>query len=268
MTPRGGTVRRSDRLAPADVGREVRRELAAKADPALAAGSQRYFKEPISCYGVKTVEIYALAADVYARVKGLWTADDAIALCDILFADPKLEAKSVGALVLRRFHKDFPPRLFAKAKRWLAANELASWASVDVFCPETMGAFLERYPDHVEKIKAWAFHPNRWVKRASLVSFIKLARKPAFLPAVYEVSASVFGVDDDLVQKANGWLLREAGKADAARLERFLLSHGPAVPRTTVRYAIERFPEAKRRELLAQTKRTEPAPRGSPKEVR
>ncbi len=75
-----------------------------------------------------------------------------------------------------------------------------------------------------------------------------------FLPAIYEISASVFPVDDDLVQKANGWLLREAGKADAARLERFLLEHGPAVPRTTLRYAIERFPPARRKALLLETK--------------
>jgi len=81
-----------------------------------------------------------------------------------------------------------------------------------------------------------------------------LARKPGFLPAIYEISASIFPVDDDLVQKANGWLLREAGKADAARLERFLLEHGPAVPRTTLRYAIERFPPARRKALLLETK--------------
>jgi 3-methyladenine DNA glycosylase AlkD len=117
-----------------------------------------------------------------------------------------------------------------------------------------MGAFLERYPAYVERIMAWACHPNRWVKRASLVSFIKLARKTEFLPAIYEIAASVFPVDDDLVHKANGWLLREAGKADAARLEAFLLAHGPAVPRTTLRYAIERFPEAKRKAILQKTK--------------
>jgi 3-methyladenine DNA glycosylase AlkD len=86
------------------------------------------------------------------------------------------------------------------------------------------------------------------------VSFIKLARKAEYLAPIYEVAGSVFDVDDDLVQKANGWLLREAGKADTARLERFLLDRGPAIPRTTLRYAIERFPEAKRKALLRRTK--------------
>jgi len=244
----------SPKLSPQDAARSVRQSLAAKADPARARGVERYFKETVKCYGVAALDIHALAAELYGRIRADWTVDDAIELCDILFADPELEAKAVGGLVLSRFKKSYTPALFAKVKGWLAADLLDNWASVDSFCTDAMGAFLERYPAFVGKIKAWARHPNRWVKRASLVSFIKLARKGEFLPAIYEISASAFPVKDDLVHKANGWLLREAGKSDPARLEKFLLAHGPAIPRTTLRYAIERFPEAKRKALLLKTK--------------
>jgi 3-methyladenine DNA glycosylase AlkD len=245
-------------LTPIEIARLARSALKAKADPVKARGVERYFKsyETVTSYGVAAAEIHALAAELHALVKADWDAADAMALCDILFADAELEAKAVGALVLGRFKTSLPPSLFPKVKAWLAAGRLANWASVDALCPDVMGAFLERYPAYVEKIKAWAAHPNRWVKRASLVSFVKLARKASFLPAVYEISASAFPVDDDLIHKANGWLLREAGKADPARLEAFLLSHGPAIPRTTLRYAIERFPEAKRKALLLKTKTT------------
>jgi len=244
------------KLSPRDAARSVRQSLAAKADPVRAQGVERYFKayETVRSYGVAAPDIHALAAELYASVKADWTVDDAIELCDILFADPELEAKAVGGLVLARFKKSYTPALFAKVKGWLASDRLDNWASVDSFCTDAMGAFLERYPAFVGKIKAWARHPNRWVKRASLVSFIKLARKGEFLPAIYEISASAFPVADDLVHKANGWLLREAGKTDPARLEKFLLAHGPAIPRTTLRYAIERFPEAKRKALLLKTK--------------
>ena len=60
--------------------------------------------------------------------------------------------------------------------------------------------------------------------------------------------------DEDLIQKAVGWMLREAGKADQPRLERYLRANGPSIPRTTLRYAIERFPDGKRRALLAATR--------------
>ncbi len=254
MTTRKGSHPVPSKPAPLDIAREARRALAAKADPVRARGAERYFKEAMKCYGVAAPDVHALVSGLHARVKGRWTADDAIALCDILFPDAEHEAKAVGALMLAKFKRSLPPGLFAKTKSWLAADLLPSWAAVDVLCPDVLGAFLEAHRSYVEKIRAWASHPNRWVKRASLVSFIKLARQPEFLSAIYEISASVFAAADDLVEKANGWLLREAGKADPARLERFLLAHGPAVPRTTVRYAIERFPEAKRRALLAKTK--------------
>jgi 3-methyladenine DNA glycosylase AlkD len=177
---RGVTGRK---LSPQAVAREVRQALSAKADPARARGVKRYFKDSVKCYGVAAPEIPGLAKELYARIRTEWAPADAMELCDILFADPELEAKAVGALILGRFKDTFPPGLFAKVKSWLAADRLSNWASVDVLCPDSMGAFLQRYPAYVAKIKVWAFHRNRWVKRAALVSFIKLARKPEFMPA-------------------------------------------------------------------------------------
>ena len=242
------------RPSPREIARAALNRLELLADPIKARGAERYFKKTVKCYGVAAPGVHALAAELYGLVKRDWTIDDAVELCDILFPRRELEAKAVGALILVRFYKSFTPAFFAKAKSWLAGDLLDNWASVDGFCTQAMGAFLQRYPAFVDKIKAWAFHRNRWVKRASLVSFIKPAKKTEFLPAIYEISASVFPVDDDLVQKANGWLLREAGKTDPGRLERFLRAHGPAIPRTTLRYAIERFPEPKRKALLRDTR--------------
>ena len=242
------------KMTPQDIAQAARRALAAKADPVRARGAERYFKHTIKSYGVASPDVRALAAELFGRVKGDWTYAEAVELCDILFVDDELEAKAIGGLILSRFKKAYPPAFFAKVKAWLAADRLDNWASVDVFCTDAMAAFLERYPAYVERIKSWAGHPNRWVKRASLVSFISHARKGRFLDEVYAISASAFPVDDDLVEKANGWLLREAGKTDAPRLEAFLLKHGPAIPRTTLRYAIERFPEAKRKAIMLRTK--------------
>ena len=56
------------------------------------------------------------------------------------------------------------------------------------------------------------------------------------------------------MHKALGWLLREAGKTDMKRLRQFLLKHGPTIPRTTLRYAIERFPTKDRAKLLQKTR--------------
>ena len=78
------------------------------------------------------------------------------------------------------------------------------------------------------------------------------------LDAAYEIAGSLLGDREDLIHKATGWLLRECGKTDTGRLERFLLRHGPGIPRTTLRYAIERIPARRRKEILEATRPTAP----------
>lgn len=239
---------------PAQIAREARAALRAKFDPVRARGAERYFKDAIKSFGVPSRDVRDLGAAFYARVKGSWSYAEAVALCEILFADAELEAKAIGGLILSRYKEDYPPSFLAKVKTWLAADRLDNWASVDVFCADAVSGFLGRYPAYADKLRAWTRHPNRWVKRAALVSFIPHARRGRFLDQAYGVAAAVFPVDDDLVEKAAGWLLREAGKTDPDRLEAFLRAHGPAIPRTTLRYAIERFPPARRKAILVETK--------------
>jgi 3-methyladenine DNA glycosylase AlkD len=245
----------SGKISPERIARKVILRLEELADPVKAEGAQRYFKEAFKCYGLTSAQVRDLAKEISIAVAPIWSVEDAVALCDILLPNPFHEAKAVSILVLERYREDFPPSVFLKIKSWLASDYLNSWAGVDVLCPNCVGSLLEKYPKLVGKIEGWAGSPNRWVKRASLVSFIKLARKAEFLGPVYRMSAAHFPDNDDLIQKANGWLLREAGKADAARLEKFLLKHGPAIPRTTLRYAIERFDDKKRRAVLAATRK-------------
>ena len=242
------------KCSPKEIAREAINRLREFSDPIRAAGAERYFKHTVKTFGATAAQVRALAADLYKTIRKQWTVQDAVALCDLLFPEPELESKAVAILILNRFKEDFPESLFRRIERWLAADLLDNWASVDVFCTDAMPALLEKYPGLIADIRRWSLHPNLWVKRASAVSFIKLARKREFLTAIYGIAESLIPVPDDLVQKANGWLLREAGKTDEKRLERFLLRHGKAIPRTTVRYAIERFPERKRKQLLFNTR--------------
>lgn len=69
-----------------------------------------------------------------------------------------------------------------------------------------------------------------------------------------EIAAALSGYPEDLIHKATGWLLRDAVRADEKRLERFLLQHGARIPRTALRYAIEKFSPEERKQLLAKTK--------------
>jgi len=110
------------------------------------------------------------------------------------------------------------------------------------------------HPPLAGRMRGWARDRNMWVRRASAVALIPLARRSAALDVAYDVAKRLHGDREDLIQKAVGWLLREAGKADAKRLERYLLRYGAVIPRTAIRYAIERFPETQRRRILQITR--------------
>ena len=103
-------------------------------------------------------------------------------------------------------------------------------------------------------MRAWARDRNMWVRRASIVGLIPRARRGEALDLVYEIARRLHSDREDLVQKAVGWTLREAGKTDMPRLERYLRANAAIIPRTTLRYAIERFPPERRREILIATR--------------
>jgi 3-methyladenine DNA glycosylase AlkD len=242
------------KYTPESVAREAVRILQEKADPIRALGARKYFKEQVTFYGLTSDQVRKIAKELLEPVKKEWRLKEAIELCEILLPNRFFEARSVATLIFLKFEKEFGPDIFPLVKKWLARNLLDNWAAVDTLCPDCLGPLLDQYPELVEKIEGWTGHTNRWVKRASAVSFIKLARRGKRLDAVYRIAERLFPADDDLIEKATGWLLREAGKTDMERLEKFLLERGPAIPRTTLRYAIERFPLDKKKQLLTKTR--------------
>jgi 3-methyladenine DNA glycosylase AlkD len=247
---------------PLQAARSARRELARMARPASGFDASRYFRGPgdLAFYNVGTAEMRRLARAIHERHKHAWPIDAAMAFAAALVTDRHLEVKSVGIEVVARYRRDFTPRLLRDWKRWLAENHSANWATTDAICGLLVGPLLVRHPPQAARMRGWARDRNLWVRRAAIVGLIPLARRGESLDLVYEVARRLHRDREDLIQKAVGWALREAGKTDMARLEHYLRANGPSIPRTTLRYAIERFPDPKRRALLKAT-RTSPAQR-------
>jgi 3-methyladenine DNA glycosylase AlkD len=244
------------KAAPARVAREAKRALARMAQPAGDFDSSRYFRGPgdLGFYNVGTATMRALARSIHAQHKDTWSIDEAMAFADTLIEDRYLEVKAVGIEVVARYRRDFTPRLLPAWKRWLAGNHSANWATTDAICGALIGPLILAHAELGARLRVWARDRNMWVRRASIVGLIPRARRGESLDLVYEIARRLHGDPEDLIQKAVGWTLREAGKTDMARLERYLRTNGAAIPRTTLRYAIERFPEQKRRALLAATR--------------
>jgi 3-methyladenine DNA glycosylase AlkD len=240
----------------AQAAREAKRELARLGRDAGEFDASRYFRgSPDLCfYNVGTDAMRRLARSIYLEHRNDWPLDEAMAFADVVMADRYLEVKSLGVELVARYRRDFTPRLLPAWKRWLVENRAGNWATTDAICGCLIGPLLVKYPELGARMRIWAGDPNLWVRRAAAVSLIPSVRQGLAQDLAYEIARRLHADAEDLIQKAVGWLLREAGKVDERRLERYLRANGPAIPRTTLRYAIERFPETKRRTLLAATR--------------
>jgi 3-methyladenine DNA glycosylase AlkD len=255
MSPR---TRRTD-SPPSDLTRAARDAIEALqklSRPAGAFDASRYFRgeHGLEFYNVGTKPLRALARSIHDQHRDRWTIDDAMGFAEVLLPDPHLEAKGLGIEVLARYRRSFRPPLLDRWKRWLAHNHCANWATTDAVCGLLIGPLLVQHPELAARLSTWSTHRNLWVRRASVVGLIPLARTGAALDVLYANARRLHGDPHDLIHKAVGWALREAGKTDPRRLERYLCDQGPKIPRTTLRYAIERFPAAKRAALLRATR--------------
>jgi len=235
---------------------QARRELRAQARPAGEFNPARYFRatERLAFLNVRTPVVRALGRSIAREHRAAWSVSDATAFADLMILDPHLEMKGVGIEALACFRRQFRPALLPTCKRWLAENRAANWATTDTICGALISPLLLAYPSLVTRMKPWTRHRNMWVRRAAAVSLVRLAARGLALDVAYEVADALQGDPNDLIHKAAGWLLREAGRTDPARLESYLRAHGPAVPRTTLRYAIEHFSAVKRRDLRHATR--------------
>lgn len=239
---------------PRQLAAEATARLRALADPTRAAQQRSYFKEKVSVYGIPVPRVRSLVRKLLDEIGTGWGAGEALRFCDVMSARPELEAKLVGVLVLERYHKQLDKKVLGIVRRWIMADRFASWAAIDALAPAVVTPLVRRFPDLIPRIEGWTSSRSLWLRRAAAVTFVPLVRRGEQLDAAYRVVRSLFADPEDLIHKACGWLLREAGKSDERRLEGFLLKHGPKIPRTTVRYAIERFPEEERKRLLHATR--------------
>jgi 3-methyladenine DNA glycosylase AlkD len=123
-----------------------------------------------------------------------------------------------------------------------------NWDLVDASAPSILGAWLLTRKRSV--LSELVRSENLWERRIAIVSTLTLIRAGEFGDTL-RLTERLLGDPEDLMHKACGWMLREVGKKDRDILISFLGKHSPLMPRTMLRYAIERFPQQERRAWLA-----------------
>lgn len=231
-----------------DILDAVRVELEQSVDEKTRDSAQRFFKEEVKFHGVKSAAVKKIAQKYQKSIKGL-KKQEIFALCETLLQSGYGEESFIASEWAYSLRKDYQPEDFQVFERWLR-KYVDNWAKCDTLCNHTIGAFVEKYPGFVENLKGWARSENRWLKRASAVTLILPARKGDFLDDVLEISDILLKDKDDLVQKGYGWMLKEASRKHRGEIFEYIMRRKAEMPRTALRYAIEKMPEDLRRKAM------------------
>ena len=220
---------------------KIRQELKQKADEQTQQSGQKFFKEPVQLYGVKTAVVTKIGKEYFKEVKEQRKAD-IFQLCDELWQSGYMEESFIACNWAYFLRKSYIPQDFQVFERWVNGY-VSNWASCDTLCNHTIGAFLEMYPEYVSKLKIWGTSPNRWMRRAAAVSLIIPAKQGKFLHDIFEIADTLLLDTDDLVQKGYGWMLKAASHAHQQEVFEYVLTRKTTMPRTALRYAIEKMPK-------------------------
>ena len=220
---------------------KIRKELKRQVDERTLTNSQHFFKEKIKLYGVTTPKVRKISKDFF-KISESKSKAEIFDLCDSMWRSGYLEESLIASHWSYFIHKKYEPRDFAIFERWVN-NYINNWASCDTFCNHTIGTFIEMYPGYLSNLKVFAKSENRWMRRASAVSLIVPARKGKFLKDILEIADILLLDEDDLVQKAYGWLLKVTSKLNEQAVYNYVMKNKAIMARTALRYSIEKMPK-------------------------
>ena len=174
-----------------------------------------------------------------------------------LFNSPFHEARLCAAIILNLQLKvaktsQERKRIFDFYMKQVRAERINNWDIVDVSAP-WMGVYLLEVEDPMPLLIKLAKSKSLWQRRVSMIFTFALIRAGDLEPTII-ISKALLKDDQDLIHKSVGWMLRELGKRDVMMLRRFLSEHAHEMPRTMLRYSIEKLPERERKKWLTESK--------------
>ena len=228
------------------------RRLLALADPVRAGVSRRFFKTGPGQYG-EGDRFLGISVPVLRQLAREYT-ELPLGAVTTLLASPLHEERLLALLILvRQYERADAAARDAIYECYMADRAgINNWDLVDSSAPQIVGAHLCRGQRRL--LKKLAKSASLWDRRIAMIATLHYIRAGEFDDAL-AIARMLLGDREDLIHKAVGWMLREIGQRDRQVLEDFLDLHAPIMPRTALRYAIERFPGPVRRRYLAVDRR-------------
>lgn len=218
----------------------IKEDLIAGSDEQTRISGERFFREDVKLYGVKSAMTERIAKEYFREIKER-PKNEIFLMCEELWKSGYLEEAGIACNWSYFVHKRYEPTDFEIFERWIS-KYVTNWAACDTLCNHSVGTLVEMYPEKINDLKRLAHSKNRWEKRASAVSLIIPARKGMFLNDIFEIAEILITDTDDMVRKGYGWMLKAASQAHQDKVFDFVMKHRKIMPRTSLRYAVEKMP--------------------------
>jgi len=229
---------------------EVQKRLKQLANPEHAAVSQRFFKTGPGEYGEGDIFI-GVRVPVLRKLSGEFKelpVSDCKSLLQSQIHEERLLAILIFIRIFNSGQDDIKKRIY---ELYLKSTKfINNWDLVDTSAEHIVGAYLaDRSKRPLYRL---AKSNNLWKRRIAVMATFRFVKGYEFADTL-KISEMLIEDRHDLIHKATGWMLREVGKRDLKAEEDFLKAHYKKMPRTMLRYAIEKFPENKRQRYLKGT---------------
>lgn len=228
----------------------LRKELRFNSDKRDRDTAQRFFKEPVKTYGIKTALVTQIGKK-YLKEINTKTKQEIFDLCENLWQSGYMEESFIACNWSYALRKQYQKNDFKVFEKWLKTY-VDNWASCDTFCNHTVGEIMMMFPELIKELFTWTKSKNRWERRGSAVSLIVPARRGLFLTEIFMISDFLLIDNEDMVQKGYGWLLKVASQTYQQEVFEYVMENKKRMPRTALRYAIEKMPQELKKKAMAR----------------
>lgn len=197
-----------------------------------------------------TAVVRSIARQGFHLVKN-HSKDSIFDICETLLESDDWRERTIAFQWAFRIRKAYATGDFLRFERWLA-RYVKGWGSCDNFCTHAFGHLIYTYPEHISTVKSWTISSNRWFRRGAAVVMIYGIRRGRNINPGFEIADLLLMDPDDLVQKGYGWMLKEISKLEPIQVFDFVQQRKDRMPRTSLRYAIEKLSPDLRAQAMAK----------------
>lgn len=198
--------------------------------------------------GARIPDVKAAMKPYVAEYRSL-SMDDAVKVSQELINTGVFELRIIAYELIYIRNKEFEKKHFKVFEKWVK-NNLEDWNDCDNLCTHVIGAIVHMYPELIRDVIKWTGHKKFIVRRAAAVAFIIPGRRGWHHDDIFKIADILLGDEHDLVQKGYGWMLKTASESDQKRVFNYVMKNKTKMPRTALRYAIEKMPPQQRKKCM------------------